>query len=122
MPLHPPLHPATVHALRQYLALRQRHVPTVKDGPFLVSASGTGLAERTVPKRPHRVFDRLRKQLGWTARGGHAAPRIHDLRHTFICRRVQLWRQHGTDDIDMGIDNAMVALSTYVGHAKISDT
>jgi integrase len=55
--------------------------------------------------------------LGWTARGGHAAPRIHDLRHTFICRRVRLWHEHGTD-----IDNAMVALSTYVGHAKVSDT
>lgn len=108
-----PLHPTTVRALRQYLALRQRHVPTVKDGPFLVSAKGTALAKRTV----HWVFDRLRKQLGWTARGGHAAPRIHDLRHTFICRRVQLWHEHGTD-----IDNAMVALSTYVGHAKVSDT
>jgi integrase len=108
-----PLHPTTMRALQQYLALRQRHVPTVKDGPFLVSASGTGLTKRTV----HWVFDRLRKQLGWTARGGHAAPRIHDLRHTFICRRVQLWHEHGTD-----IDNAMVALSTYVGHAKVSDT
>jgi len=108
-----PLHPTTVRALQQYLALRQRHLPTLKDGPFLVSAKGTGLAKRTV----HWVFDRLRKQLGWTARGGHAAPRIHDLRHTFICRRVQLWHEHGTD-----IDNAMVALSTYVGHAKVSDT
>ena len=108
-----PLHPTTVRALRQYLALRQRHSPTVKDGPFLVSVKGTALAKRTV----HWVFDRLRKQLGWTARGGHAAPRIHDLRHTFICRRVRLWHEHGTD-----IDNAMVALSTYVGHAKVSDT
>jgi integrase len=105
-----PLHSTTVRALKQYLALRQRHLPTVQDGPFLASARGTALAV-------HWVFDRLRKQLGWTARGGHAAPRIHDLRHTFICRRVQLWHEHGTD-----IDNAMVALSTYVGHAKVSDT
>ena len=108
-----PLHPTTVRALQQYLPLRQRHLPTVSDGPFLASASGTALAKRTV----HGVFARLRDQLGWTARGGHAAPRIHDLRHTFICRRVQLWHEHGTD-----IDNAMVALSTYVGHAKVSDT
>lgn len=108
-----PLHPTTVRALRQYLALRRRYLPAVKDGPFLVSAKGGALAGRTV----HWVFDRLRKQLGWTARGGHAAPRIHDLRHTFICRRVQLWHEHGTD-----IDNAMVALSTYVGHAKVSHT
>ena len=108
-----PLHPTTVRALRQYLAFRQRHVPMVQDGPFLASARGTALAKRTV----HWVFDQLRKQLRWTARGGHAAPRIHDLRHTFICRRVQLWHENGTD-----IDNAMVALSTYVGHAKVSDT
>jgi integrase len=55
--------------------------------------------------------------LRWTARGAHPAPRIHDLRHTFICRRVQLWQKQGAD-----IDHAMVALSTYVGHAKVSDT
>ena len=108
-----PLHPTTVQALQQYLTLRQRHLPMVQDGPFLASARGTALAKRTV----HWVFDQLRKQLRWTARGGHAAPRIHDLRHTFICRRVRLWHEHGTD-----IDNAMVALSTYVGHAKVSDT
>jgi integrase len=53
--------------------------------------------------------------LGWTARGGYA--RIQDLRHTFVCRRVQLWHDRGAD-----IDNAMAALSTYVGHAKVSDT
>lgn len=108
-----PLHPTTVRALQQYLALRRRFMPMAPDEPFLVSARGTALAKRTV----HWVFDRLRQQLGWTARGGHAAPRIHDLRHTFICRRVQLWHEHGAD-----IDNAMVALSTYVGHAKVSDT
>ena len=48
---------------------------------------------------------------------GHAQARIHDLRHTFICRRVQLWHEHGAN-----IGNAMAALSTYVGHAKVSDT
>src|SRR3546814_15784041 len=43
--------------------------------------------------------------------------RIHDLRHTFICRRIQQWQAEGAD-----IDNAIAALSTYVGHAKVSDT
>jgi integrase len=109
-----PLHPTTARALNQYLSLRQHHVPVVKDGPFLAhSAKGTAPHKRTV----HWVFDRLRKELGWAARGGHAAPRIHDLRHTFICRRVRMWHEHGAD-----IDNAMLALSTYVGHAKVSDT
>lgn len=112
-----PVHPTTVRAVQQYLTLRRRHLPTAPDGPFLASARGTALAKRTV----HWVFDRLRDQLGWTARGGHAAPRIHDLRHAFISRRVQLWHEHGTD-IDIDIDNAIVTPSTYVGHAKVSDT
>ena len=43
--------------------------------------------------------------------------RIHDLRHTFICRRIQRWQAEGAD-----IDNAIAALSTYVGHTKVSDT
>jgi integrase len=63
------------------------------------------------------VFQKLRTELGWAARGAYAEVRIHDLRHTFISRRVQLWHELGTD-----IDNAMAALSTYVGHAKVSDT
>ena len=55
--------------------------------------------------------------MQWIARGSYAAPRIHDLRHTFICRRVRLWHAQGAD-----IDHAMLALATYVGHAKVSDT
>jgi hypothetical protein len=52
--------------------------------------------------------------------GGVSLPcliRIHDLRHTFAVRRVMLWHKHGAD-----IDQAMLALSTYLGHAKISNT
>lgn len=63
------------------------------------------------------VFRQLRRMLRWTARGGHCAPRIHDLRHTFICRTLQRWYENGTN-----IDRNILALSTYVGHAKITDT
>jgi integrase len=108
-----PLHPTATEALKRYMAFRQRHAPRSLQSHFFVSSSGAGLVNRTV----HGVFERLRADLRWTARGAHAAPRIHDLRHTFICRRVQLWHQQGAD-----IDHAMVMLSTYVGHAKVSDT
>lgn len=108
-----PLHPSTMDALTQYLAVRQRHVPPTPDAPLFVAPAGDGLPTSTV----HHVFKRIRSDLGWIARGGHPVPRIHDLRHTFICRRVMLWHEHGTD-----IDNAMLALSTYVGHVKVSDT
>lgn len=63
------------------------------------------------------VFDRMRPQLGWKARGDYVDPRIHDLRHTFAVRRLQLWHEAG-----VSIDHAMFWLCTYLGHAKISDT
>ncbi len=50
-------------------------------------------------------------------RGAHDRPCIHDLRHTFAVRRVTLWQANGVE-----IDQAMLALSTYMGHAKISNT
>jgi hypothetical protein len=38
-------------------------------------------------------------------------------RHTFIVRRLVLWQARGVD-----IDQAMLALSTYVGHVRVSNT
>ena len=107
------LHASTVDALRRYRRLRSRHVPVTVGIPFFVSRKGTGLNLRQV----NRVFAGLPQQLGWVSRGGHDQPRIHDLRHTFAVRRVLLWQAHGAE-----IDQAMLALSTYMGHAKISNT
>lgn len=110
---HVPMHATVVAALDRYMVVRARHGATNRDSFLFLSSLGRPLPTRTV----HWVFQKLRAELGWTARGAHARTRIHDLRHTFICRRVQLWHEHGAD-----IDNAMAALSTYVGHAKVSDT
>lgn len=107
------MHATVVAELRRYLAVRARHGALTEDSPLFLSPAGGFIAKRRINK----VFQKLRTNLGWTARGGHGAVRIHDLRHTLICRRIQLWHEHGAD-----IDNAMAALSTYVGHAKISDT
>jgi len=47
------------------------------------------------------------------------APRatLHDLRHTFVCQRLARWYREGRD-----LDRHVLALSTYVGHAKVTDT
>src|SRR5208282_2496921 len=95
---HVPMHATAVAALDRYMAVRARHGATNRDSFLFLSSSGGPLPTRTI----HWVFQKLRAELGWTARGAHAHARIHDLRHTFICRRVQLWHEHGTD-----IDNAM---------------
>ena len=108
-----PLHPSSAEALSRYRSARNRYVSIGNGAPFFVSTNGSALPSRTV----HCVFARLRQQLGWTARGGHPHPRIHDLRHAFAVRRVMQWHERGTD-----IDHAMLALATYLGHAKVSDT
>lgn len=112
-----PLHSSTVGVLLRYRLLRNRHVQTTTEMPFFVGARGRRLGERLGLRQVHRIFTSLRDQLGWVNRGAHDGPRIHDLRHSFAVRRVMLWHEHGTD-----IDQAMLALSTYMGHAKISNT
>lgn len=110
---HVPMHATVVAALRRYLEVRARHGALSKGSPLFLSSEGGFITERRINK----IFQKLRTKLGWAPRGGLREVRIHDLRHTFICRRVQLWPEHGAD-----IDNRMAALSTYVGHAKIPDT
>lgn len=108
-----PLHPSTVEALRRYRIKRSHHVAVTAEMPFFVSSKGKGLGLRQVA----RIFAALRQQLRWVNRGGHDQPRIQDMRHTFAVQRVTLWQAHGVE-----IDQAMLALSTYMGHAKISNT
>ncbi|GFZ90336.1 integrase [Elstera cyanobacteriorum] len=110
---HVPFHSTVASALTDYLAVRDRFLPRAADEPFFVSTPGRSLKSRAV----HWTFQRLRSKAGIVARGAHPEVRIHDFRHTFICRRIQRWQADGAD-----IDNAIAALSTYVGHAKISDT
>ena len=112
-----PLHPSAVQALASYLRLRIHHVPTAPQAPFFVGTRGKLLGQPMGYRQIHRIFDQLRRNLGWVNRGSHGAPRIHDLRHSFVVRRMLLWHEQGVD-----LDQRMLALSTYLGHVKISNT
>jgi integrase len=112
-----PLHPSTVKALVRYRRLRCRSVRACAETPFFISTRGRRLGQPLSERQVHRVFIELRSQLGWINRGAQDGPRIHGLRHSFAVRRVMLWHKHGID-----IDQAMLSLSTYLGHAKISNT
>ncbi len=109
-----PVHPTTVAALAKYRKTRARHVAMAEDMPFLIGSRGQRLGKPLGDRQTHRIFNMLRDHLGWVNRGGHAAPRLHDLRHTFAVRRLMCWHADGTD-----IDQMMLALSTYMGHAEI---
>ena len=112
-----PLHPSTVEVLQRYRRLRDFHVEATNETPFFVGTRGHQPGRGLSLRQVHRVFIGLRDQLGWANRGAHDGPRIHDLRHTFVVRRVMLWHEQGVD-----VDQAMLALSTYVGHAMITNT
>ena len=108
-----PLHPTTTEALQRYAHLRDRHPRSVHTAAFFVGDYG----RRAQADSVEYAFRLLRQALRWEPRGGHPAPRIQDLRHTFVCRTLQRWYEKGVD-----IDRNILALSTYVGHAKVTDT
>ncbi|MBK6637912.1 MAG: tyrosine-type recombinase/integrase [Rhodocyclaceae bacterium] len=113
-----PLHPSTVEALRHYRGKRDMAGISVQDeAPFFVGTRGRRRGTPLSDRQVHRVFIELRERLVWRNRGAHHAPRIHDLRHTFVVRRIVLWQAQGVD-----IDQAMLSLSTYVGHAMVTNT
>ena len=112
-----PLHPSTTEALRAYQGWRNLHITATEETPFFIGTRGRRHGCALGLRQVCRVFQQLREQLGWVNRGSYAAVRIHDLRHSFITRRLLRWHAQGVD-----IDQAMLALSTYVGHARVTNT
>jgi integrase len=107
------LHPTTTAALRRYARRRDRDTFAKGSNAFFIFDHGRPASRRAV----QWAFRVLRAKLQWRSRGGHPAPRIHDLRHAFICHRLEDWYAKGVQ-----IDRHILSLSTYVGHAKVTDT
>jgi integrase len=112
-----PLHPSAVEALRRYRRLRDPLLEFTEDTPFFVGSRGRRGGHQLSTRQVDRTFAQLRMQLAWPNRGAHSTPRVHDIRHSFIVRRMLAWHAEGID-----IDQAMLALSTYVGHAMVTNT
>jgi integrase len=106
-----PVHPSTLHALRRYIKLRDSYHPGTRSKTFFLSEKGTPLNYRGVLY----IFIKLSRKLGWRDRD--KKPRIHDFRHTFAVRRLLKWYEEGAN-----LDQKMLALSTYLGHAQVTDT
>lgn len=108
-----PIHRTTVQALRRYARRRDEDPASAGTDAFFVFDHGQPATYRKLAY----AFRELRRRLKWRARGGYPVPRLHDARHTFVCRRLERWSQGGED-----LDCNILALSTYVGHVKVSKT
>jgi integrase len=112
-----PVHPSVIAPLAAYRAMRIQQVPTQTQPSFFVGSRGVLRGQQLGDRQVHRIFTQLRTQLGWVDRGGHGHPRIHDLRHSFAVRCLVRWHEQGID-----LNQRMLALSTYMGHVKVSNT
>ena len=96
-----------------YAQLRDRIVAKPNNEHFFLLDNGKPANQRGILYAVHLLC----KKLGWKPRGDYSHHRLHDLRHTFIVRSTLSFYQQGID-----IDRAVLALCTYVGHAKVADT
>lgn len=108
-----PIHASTRKALSTYALRRDRYHPGPRDPAFFLTEHATSQKYwRTL-----MTFVELRRQLGWSPGRTGQRPRIHDLRHTFAVRCLLRWQREAAE-----IDQKVLSLSTYLGHAKVSDT
>ena len=107
-----PIHSSAASELRRYADLRDRLSPHASCDVFFLVDCGVTLSYTKL----RTAFRRIRIRLGWESRSGKR-PRVHDLRHTFACRRLLRWHEEGID-----VDAHLLDLSTYLGHAKVTDT
>lgn len=108
-----PLHPSVTEYLDAYALQRDRLVPRPACDRFFLRDDGHCANRRDILY----ALQALCQQLGWQPRGDYPHHRLHDMRHTFIVRSTLRFYEQG-----INVDRAVLALSTYVGHAKVSDT
>lgn len=106
-----PLHPTTRAALDTYLRTRARYA--LEDDAVFLSEWRTRMSYPTVIA----TFLALVRGIGIHPGPGKRGPRIHDLRHTFAVRSLEMCAgdRHA-------VARHTLALSTYLGHTHIADT
>jgi len=108
-----PLHSSTVKELKVYLLRRDQLYPRPPTSRFFLSNQGTPLADYIV----RWTFVKLSHQIGLRRVGDSSGPRLHDLRHRFAVTTLLHWYRTGVD-----VEQRLPVLSTYMGHAHVTDT
>jgi integrase len=106
-----PIHTTTRAAIDRYLSAR---LPIAADTAALfISNAGAPPRYDTVSA----LFRQISRGIGLRGAPGQKGPRIHDLRHTFAVRSLEQCPCN-----DDAVSRHVLALSTYLGHAHVSDT
>lgn len=108
-----PLHSSVSVALKEYVRLRDHIVHNSSSRYFFLLDNGKPVNKRQLLYALHSLC----RQLSWLPRGDYPNHRLHDFRHTFIVRTAMRAYELGMD-----ADKQILALSSYVGHVKVSDT
>ena len=111
-----PLHASTVKVLAAFMKRRDRffaECSTRTGSHFFVTKFGTPLRDDYV----YRVFWALSRQIGIRVPGSNRGPRLHDFRHYPAIETLLRWYRTGEN-----IERRLPVLSTYLGHAQVTDT
>jgi integrase/recombinase XerD len=108
-----PLHPSAVNALRHYAQQRDLLIRSSTSDSFFVSDFGRLLEVSAV----RRTFYELSRWAGLRQGEINRGPRLHDFRHRFAVQTMIQWYRSGQD-----VERRLPILSTYLGHAHVSDT
>lgn len=108
-----PVHPTTQSALQRYATRRDRLCRNPLSPSFFLSDRGTRLTEWCV----RWTFVKLSCQIGLRGANESRGPRLHDFRHRLALSTLVRWYRDGVD-----VERRLPELSTYLGHAHITDT
>lgn len=106
-----PLHPTAHAGLERYLA--RRHLAATCDDHLFISLRKRALLYSDV----RTAFRTALQKSGLSRWSGPGAPTLHSLRHTFAVRVLE-----SCPDGKDRITRHTVALSTYLGHSRVSHT
>jgi len=111
---HERINPMSASLVEEYRRfLLAEHSETGDDMPLLYNKNRESFARVTVDKQ----FRNILWDVGIPYLGPNAGPRVHDIRHTFMCHNIQAWAEAG-----IPIYSKLPILSKYVGHTSISAT
>lgn len=107
-----PIHASTQKVLREYVWHRDQ-LFRQDLSYFFVSRTGNRLDKGGTS----RTFYRLSRQIGLREPTARHGPRLHDFRHRYAIQTLINWYRSGQD-----VERRLPELSTYLGHAHVSDT